>query len=190
MIIIGDVHGKFDQYRQIVEAHSDSESIQVGDFGIGFGVEAPVSPASHKFIRGNHDDPDAARAHKNYLGEWGMTASGVFYIGGAKSIDRDGRLPGSTWWCGEELGWEELRTAIDAFARWKPRYVVSHAAPVSIAQRITHGTHRSTTEDALEEMFSKHSPRLWVFGHYHRPESIEQKGTRFVCLNELQTLEL
>jgi hypothetical protein len=42
----------------------------------------------------------------------------------------------------------------------------------------------------LEELFNIHKPELWVFGHYHVSRTVEEQGTRFVCLNELETLDV
>ena len=58
LLIIGDVHGKFGQYEDIIENYS-GRSIQVGDFGFKLPHEwhlENVNPFMHKINFGNHDD--------------------------------------------------------------------------------------------------------------------------------------
>jgi Icc-related predicted phosphoesterase len=42
----------------------------------------------------------------------------------------------------------------------------------------------------LHMMFQEHQPKLWVFGHHHQSKDVQINGTRFVCLNELETMTL
>ena len=76
---IGDVHGKYDRYKKIMKSCTDS--IQVGDMGVGFrqyigheiGKMYPNPPydrmveGNHKFIRGNHDNPATCRSHTQWI---------------------------------------------------------------------------------------------------------------------------
>lgn len=45
MILIGDVHGKYGQYLNIIKNHE--ESIQLGDFGFGLKFKFPDSGVSY-----------------------------------------------------------------------------------------------------------------------------------------------
>lgn len=40
----------------------------------------------------------------------------------------------------------------------------------------------------LQKMLEIHAPKVWVFGHYHKDWQSNIEGTKFVCLNELCTL--
>lgn len=64
---IGDVHGKFNKYIDILKNNNYNISIQVGDFGIGFAdIEYPTELGSNNFfIRGNHDNPHVCKNHPN-----------------------------------------------------------------------------------------------------------------------------
>jgi len=66
---IGDVHGKYQQYKKLIR--SSPSTIQVGDMGIGFRRwphgEFQTNPpydlmveTNARFIRGNHDNPMSA----------------------------------------------------------------------------------------------------------------------------------
>ena len=78
MIVIGDIHGKTKTYQKWIRDNLDPGqfSVQIGDMGLGFvgvGLPAPgMSPLdlNHKFFRGNHDNPQKCRAHRNYLGDY------------------------------------------------------------------------------------------------------------------------
>ena len=72
--------------------------------GLGFsGVYLPHDEVmNHKFIRGNHDDPQACREHPYWIKD-GLIENDIMYIGGAWSIDREYRTEGVSWWRDEEL---------------------------------------------------------------------------------------
>lgn len=94
MFLIGDVHGKFDRYGEILTGLPCS--IQLGDMGIGFGLDdlfPKADPTKHRFLRGNHDNPELCRRHPNYLGDFGFEF-GIFFISGAFSVDRHLRTMG------------------------------------------------------------------------------------------------
>src|SRR5260370_16253241 len=72
---IGDTHAKFPLYRAIATAPVETDdptnkifapSIQVGDFGMGFRT-APILAPDHRFIRGNHDNPQLCAEHPNWI---------------------------------------------------------------------------------------------------------------------------
>ena len=99
MIVIGDIHGKVDRYLKLLARHRNEPSVQLGDFGIGFPGDEPLPPLPGNawFIRGNHDNPEAARSHSNYLGDYGSrTIDGIriFFLSGAlvvRSVASDRR---------------------------------------------------------------------------------------------------
>jgi predicted phosphodiesterase len=189
MIMIGDVHGKIDQYRQLIQ--NVDYSIQVGDMGVGF-VDVPIMQPQHRFLRGNHDNPDLCRQHPNYLGEWGyLPLPKLFYVSGAYSIDRDMRIAGINWWADEELSQEELGKALTEYALVKPEIVISHDCPVSLIQTMLRNIVTypigSRTGHTLQAMLDVHRPDAWIFGHHHVNVIQKIKNTEFVCLAELGT---
>lgn len=202
---IGDVHGKTDQYqKKLRQKFAGQRTIQIGDMGIGFagtpGLHKDImTSGDHRWIRGNHDDPDKCRQTIGYLGDWGyLEEDKLFFLGGAYSIDYAWRVPGKSWWAGEENSYPELAKAIDLYIEKKPEIVVSHDCPSRISeymlQVVIPGFRSekleckgSRTAVALQQMLDVHQPKEWVFGHYHISTSFHWRGTKFTCVGELDT---
>lgn len=191
ILFIGDVHAKFKELDYLLQNHTDRDFVvQVGDLGIGFhGISYPesVSP-DFNFIRGNHDNPDVCRRHREHLGDFGfMSDISLFYLAGAYSIDKAIRTEGSDWWRDEELNMEQLQEAIDLYEKEKPRIMVTHDCPNSIT-RLLHGENRfsNNTGQALEICFKIHKPQIWIHGHHHISHKTNIDGTLFIGLSELE----
>lgn len=218
-VVCGDVHGKTERFMRIVNQAEAAglAVIQVGDMGLGFrGTLLPHLGKQHGFIRGNHDGPDECRMHPNYMGDYGFDlARNLFWLAGAYSIDyewRQNRERGGgdkVWWDDEELSQDKLDKAFDLYSQSKPRVVVSHECPASVAKEMIGpllitpsyghadtyysaklGCTGSRTARMLEQMFERHQPEAWIFGHYHMDWEKQINGTRFVCRAELSTIEI
>lgn len=204
--LVGDIHGKVKEFLQIVE-EAKNPVVQLGDFGFGFISPTPKLPKNAFFIRGNHDSPVPARRAQGYLGDYGTVVfdkelppkKKVFFLSGAFSIDREWRVEDESWWADEELSYPELADAINLYELIKPDIVLTHEAPSCAVKTILDmfklrdykiGCAFSRTSVALQQMLEVHKPALWVFGHYHLPGDFNLFGTRFVCLPELQTMEI
>jgi hypothetical protein len=199
--LIGDVHGNIIPYLNMLERRGEGlPSIQLGDMGVGFsGVNLPTRKID-KFLRGNHDDPAACRKHPNYLGEFGVTEDGIFFISGAFSIDYMSRIPGVSWWEEEQLSeaqWDELKTL---YEKTKPEFVVSHECPATVnhalLERFAITTQngyydwkkdcaQSSTCAHMQELLAIHQPNRWAFGHYHVPWFKQVGNTKFFCIGEM-----
>lgn len=205
MRIIGDIHGHIEEYLEIIK--DVDRSFQVGDLGLGFaGIVLPELSKRHRFIRGNHDNPAICQTHPNYAGEYGYDKdANLFYIGGAASIDKNPRIlyelqtGRRIWWEDEELSDEQFQAASEAYVKAKPYTVISHDCPRSASLRIltkiainwNPATDQpSRTSAALQKMFEAHQPKLWVFGHYHFDFDFEFAGTRFVCIDTQNYLDI
>jgi calcineurin-like phosphoesterase family protein len=209
---IGDVHGKFGRYSTILK-NTDCPTIQVGDMGVGFYRQIPgdlterpdanppydrMVSGGHRFIRGNHDNPGVCRKHTQWIPDGHVETIGsstVMFIGGAWSIDFAFRTEGLSFWRDEELSTVELDTACRKYQEVKPDVVVTHDAPQSVVRELfISGTHKplyaSRTGGWLDVMFGLHKPKLWVFGHWHVSAGRDVLGCRFVCLSELETLDV
>ena len=194
--LIGDVHGKFMGYNNLVQ---DSESsIQVGDMGVGFNsredeyLKGMILSQRHRFIRGNHDDPAKCKGFRSCI-EDGSYEDGVFYVGGAWSIDRAYRTEGVSWWRDEELSYADLSSLVDKHIEKEPSIIISHTAPIEVPMRMGFNivnSEGSRTEKALSSMLHFHTPKLWVFGHWHQSFDEVINGCRFICLNELEHIDL
>lgn len=203
LLIVGDVHGKYHQLKPILESTED-DVLCVGDVGVGFpSIGArPLFRKNFQFIRGNHDKPEDCRNHPQYLGDFGVY-QGIFFLGGAKSVDAHHRREGIDWWRDEHLSEPELRAAVEQYAAVKPEIVISHDCPWEIAWDICRAVQTAipwtrefgdprpyATTLAMDEMLKIHRPKLWCYGHWHLSHRIEKDGTRFICLDELETLDL
>ena len=211
MRIIGDIHGKIVPYLDLLVGVE--ESIQIGDFGMGFlspyqqsRVDEIHASGKHKFIRGNHDDPARCRASKSWIEDGHHDAeNSMMLIGGAWSIDGDyrreyDRKKGTTsWWPDEQLTVTELAQIKADYIRHKPRIMITHDAPMQAAKEMFFDDKyknmcwpqtSTDTAEALQEMFYEHQPELWIFGHWHFDEQRTINGTRFINLNELSYIDI
>ena len=202
-VFIGDVHGKYRQYERLIERYPDT--IQVGDMGVGFKryvyhddedryfpnpPHAKMVQHNARFIRGNHDNPGICKEQSQWI-EDGHVEDGMMFIGGAVSIDRLYRREGYSWWDNEELSYDELDTLVLRYQLERPRIMVTHECPEYVANYMTDKIDvPSRTRQAFDSMHYHHQPELWVFGHWHQSFDQVLEGTRFVCLNELETREL
>jgi len=205
--LVGDIHGQFDLLLKIIRAHKGI-TIQLGDLGIGF-IHKYVNPMffidkdapymlskltnfeydRRKFIyiKGNHDNPEICRAHKNYLGEYGVFKD-IFYISGAWSIDRNTRTEGVDWWPDEELSMKQCYKAFDMYKETKPEIVISHDCPSLILNRLHVHVIETRTGQLLNSMLSEHKPKHWYFAHHHMYFEETLADVHFKCLNCNETV--
>jgi predicted phosphodiesterase len=193
---IGDAHGKYDRYLEIAGSHK--QTIQIGDLGFRYGCLENLDPDSHKIVGGNHDNYDKIVDYPHYLGDCGFHTLGgteFFFLRGAYSVDRDQRTIGVDWWSQEEIPIERFMEIRGEYRERKPRIVITHTcpeimAPAFLGPRKAHRVHVTKTGFMLDELFNAHQPELWVFGHFHVSRTVGERGTRFVCLDELETLDI
>lgn len=209
---IGDCHARFAQYKKIIA--DAPASIQVGDMGCGFykwdhhegrKVMTTNPPYDHmvkhnaRFIRGNHDNPEVCKNHTQWIPDGTIEiVNGVkiMYIGGALSVDRIWRTEGYDYWIDEELSQSKLQEFIDLYSVEKPDIMVSHDIPESSAIEMERISGRrkldinSITRVAFQEMLNRFSPKVWIVGHWHQSNDFIINGTNFICLNELEYLDI
>ena len=203
LVVLGDVHGKFDQAIDICKQFPDKIIISVGDIGIGFrGYPTPPLPDNFKFIRGNHDNPEIIKNHPHFIKDFGMW-NDIFVLGGAKSVDQEWRTPMINWWPDEQLNLSERETAYEEYAINRPNIVVCHEAPyclhkIGVAASITHnknnegfgGPTPNDTANLLDRMLQTHMPKLLIHGHWHNPLIYKQWGCVFISLGELEHIDI
>ncbi len=209
MLIVGDVHGKVNQFLDIVADYRSKSSeliIQLGD--LGFQKQwnevrqycLDNGEYNLRIIPGNHDDYHRYNARsKGYVWTnvnpilvndiWKDTPD-FFGLQGANSIDKHLRTEGRDWFPNEEMSYTELGSAIDWYIEQKPKYMFSHTCPSSVKKQLFGYDESSRTEQALQVMFELHQPEYHFFGHFHSHRDEVINGTRFICLAELQTYEL
>ncbi len=100
----------------------------------------------------------------------------VLAMGGAASNDIELRRVGVNWWPQEVPGDREMvhcRAVLDR-AGWSVDYVVTHEAPVAIAEGLCREHGREFVNNRLQRFLGELDARLqfrsWFFGHYHGDE--------------------
>lgn len=192
--VIGDAHGQYDRYVNM--ARKRDYTVQIGDLGFKYGCLDSLDPERHKVVGGNHDNYSIIANWPHYLGDYGMASLGgvdFFFYRGAYSIDRQYRTIGVDWWEGEQLKIEDFMKAREVYREAKPEIVLTHDCPESIGMMLLPpGAHvyQNTTSWALQELFNIHQPKTWVHGHWHLSRRISHGGTEFICLDELETLDV
>jgi len=202
MLFVGDVHGKFDAFESLLYKHLDNKPVfQLGDMGIGFtnwndGLYSRIVP-NHRFIRGNHDDPEKCEKEYNYLGDFGfLKEHNLFYISGAHSIDKHLRTEGRDWWPGEVFNYTQQEECVKLYTEAKPKIVMSHECPNDCVQYVAkYGSSKNNNDSMkmmLNHMLSIHEPEHWIFGHYHITLHFELPdcSTNFHAVDELDTFSL
>jgi len=194
MRFIGDVHGNLRAY--LFLTMGAKESIQVGDFGMGFIKPDELKDwntshdhENHRFIRGNHDHLLTCLDYKSYIPDGHVeerNGKKWMYMGGAFSVDRNARVLGVSWWEDEELSVSEWEYLIDEYEKEKPDVVITHDCPRSVSDELFRPRYRisSSTSNALEIMRTIHEPQDWIFGHWHPPFTIQTKvgNTLYHCV--------
>lgn len=204
MLLVGDVHSLFYDYKRKVQNSGVKTSLQLGDFGLGFPngldhVDMSDVEGIHLFIRGNHDNPSVCRVDKCYAGDYGVLEGSfidgffdkLFFISGAWSIDREWRIENVSWWSDEQLSYEELSKAIDKYEDVKPEIICAHECPTFVLHRLYSSNFiPSRTSQALEQMINIHKPSYFFFAHHHFSWRKEINGCWYICLDELETLDI
>lgn len=207
--LIGDVHGKFDRYKDVIRGVENS--VQVGDMGVGFfrydrfnermipmanpPRDTMLREGNHRYIRGNHDNPEVCMQQDLWIPD-GTVEDNVMFVGSATSIDKMYRTENFDWWAGEELSHQDLLIVYDEYMKARPEIMVTHECPDIVADQMMKAFNRTKFSDvsnirkAFEYMWQEHKPKLWVFGHWHVDVDFEMLGTRFICLNELNHIDL
>ena len=207
MLIVGDVHGKINQFLDIIADYRKTSSdliIQLGDLGFQKQWDEVIqycldtNETNLRIIPGNHDDYNRYfQVVVNYT--WARVApllvddiwieSDYFGVQGANSIDKHLRAEGRDWFSNEEMSYTQLGKAVDMYIESKPRIMFSHTCPSSVKKQLFGYNESSRTEQALQVMFELHQPEIHFFGHFHSFRDEVINSTRFICLAELQTYE-
>lgn len=188
--LCSDTHYEIRRFKQIVE--ENEFVIQLGDMMLGMGINLDALPKrdNYLYLAGNHANPNVVKTHKNYIGRYGYIKEfDTFYIDGALSPDYFRRKINKNWWPNEQLSHQEFAKAINLYKSTKPKYVIAHDCPFSVAQKFGHGN-SSITQNTLEIMTYLHKPSVFYHGHYHVEKKIRFNGILFKCLPFLGTCEL
>ena len=201
--LIGDIHGQMSEYMVYGIDNFEGPTIQIGDFGIGFGqsdywherINTHMSDGTHRFIRGNHDNPAKCKEMVGWIPD-GRVENDVMFIGGAWSIDNPDAPPGwykriaeYDWWDDEQCSDEQFEQMLDVYSAVKPRVMITHDCPHTIAGHMFWDTgflngprYPTRTGDFLQKLFEIHQPDEWYFGHWHKSMQYKHGRTMFQCI--------
>lgn len=196
MLIIGDVHGKIDQYKQIIEKEKAKESVQLGDFGFraahDWFLENMVD-GDHKILFGNHDYYPYLHKSHSVCGTCRYNNNkDIFFVRGASSVDYKGRLIGCTIFENEEISYSQFEQVLRFYEQVRPTTVITHDCPhFLLSPFFAHSRCFITkTGQLLDALYNAHQPDMWIFGHHHRSKEIRVEKTVFRCLNELEYIHI
>lgn len=192
MLVIGDVHGKINEYKTIIDREKAKKSVQLGDFGFKSQHDwflENVDCDNNKILFGNHDYyPYLDKPHSMCSTSCNDSENGIYYIRGAYSIDWKARTFGVDWFHNEEVSYRECEVVIEHCYKSRPNIIISHDCPHSIAHLLfaLPTEIHTRTGHMLDMIFQYWQPELWIFGHYHRSLTKRIGKTVFHCLNELE----
>ena len=156
-------------------------------------------------IRGNHDDPECFKQTNNPFdfsnitllqdyAELNLLSKSILLVGGAVSIDRRFRTEGKSWWSDEDFNLK-----LEYEFPYKDRQydlVVTHTRPGVCGafkgfDNIKNYCDQDPDliDDLIEEsqklnnLYDLTKPKDWIFGHFHKSETIQYEDTKFRCLD-------
>lgn len=164
MRITADIHGKVDQFIEIVES-TDDHVIQIGDFGFEQAyVKANwynINKNKFNAFGGNHECYSKINDYNFFLGDYGLRNIKdfeFFFIRGGYSIDKDYRVKYDkelhkklieeklynlidkdghySWFPQEELTDDQFEECITQYKKCKPDIVLAHECPTSVSKLI------------------------------------------------------
>ena len=210
--LIGDIHGLVDDYKAYSIGDFKGPTIQLGDFGVGFGqsdfwhesINEFHTQGEHRFIRGNHDNPTVCREQMVGCINDGNIEDDVMFIGGAWSIDNPvaplgwyRRTVGVDWWIDEECSDDRFAQMLEAYEFHRPRVMITHDCPGRASYEMFWGSgmlrgpvYPNRTAEWFDRFYEVHQPEFWFFGHWHNTMMYKRGATTFVCLDELDTIDV
>ena len=218
IVFVGDVHGRFDLLRSLIDKTKCTAVVVAGDFGfwlnyayhkyeheLGDPFKVPVY-----FVDGNHEHHDMLTDLVDMHGVHSPIDVGnnAFYIprgcvfelggyricgaGGAFSIDYMLRVPHRSWFEQEQFTTDDLKK----FDRNQHvDIVVSHTCPFAIFDQLVDSlpmyidNDQFASEKALDSVLTMYKPNLWIFGHWHHQGTYKHENTTFHLLNMLRDHE-
>jgi hypothetical protein len=188
----------------------DDYVVVLGDFGIPWNNNGSdkywlewlnQAPWTTLFIDGNHENFNllnqypveewkGGKIHKIKNSIYHLIRGEVFTIdgetilaaGGAQSIDKESRIPYSTWWPEENWTAEDCTKIYDASLNHSIDYVFAHTASTNIIDRFYEDTqlyrYNCDVSNIMEQMKIPFNKK-WYFGHMHMDRMFDGK---YVCL--------
>lgn len=104
-----------------------------------------------------------------------------FTFGGGKSVDKQRRVEGISWWQEEIPSSAEFQQGLHTLeeVNWKVDYVLTHTAPSGVIGKIAPYIGKDILNDYLEVIDEQLTYKHWYFGHYHVEKDLDDKHTLF-----------
>jgi len=204
IIVVGDVHARWQHLNRLIRSESPDIILQVGDFGIW--NDRPIDVKNERgtkiyFCDGNHEDYNILRMFNEDMNE---IAPGIFYMrrgstltlpdgrnvlfmGGAQStIISPGQITGF-----DLFPKDEIISSGDLDRCPNPKemtidIVISHTCPhhaLGEMQKYDMNKKRDCCPIALWQIMDTFNPKLWYFGHWHHFKQGEAAGCKWTALN-------
>lgn len=160
--------------------------------------ELKLQGAEVMFVDGNHEDHISLKSlvdgrveegvrHRR-RGETEVLPDGrtVMFFGGAMSVDKDSRTEGHTVFAELETpSWKDVDNAMSFSGRVD--VLISHTCPRSVIDYLRGPETdprkvNDPTTFALQMLFEKFRPKLWIFGHWHFSTKFVSDGCEFESL--------
>lgn len=201
VIITGDLHGAFPRLNNLINKKKDNLDLVIccGDFGYWPNHGYDLSNIKNHGIPvlwcdGNHEDHWALRDRttdelapnvfymprgSTYKLEDGRT---IMFMGGADSIDKDGRTFGIDWFEEEIITQRDIKNLPEI----KVDIFISHTCPVElypIMVQYYDGKQMEPSNYALSYIWHRYKPALWIFGHWHHYKEGNLDNTKWYGLS-------
>lgn len=103
----------------------------------------------------------------------------ILTIGGARSIDKDRRIPGISWWKDEEIKYDEQNKTLDNLNNhnWKVDYVLTHTLPTQIIEKYIDFSEKEDTNTRFFDhlLQEKLTFKKWFCGHFHMDKIFDDR---------------
>lgn len=212
VLVVGDVHGRFDKLNQIINKKKPDMVLTTGDIAYywpNINNIGKIKPGNTKvyLIPGNHSDWDAFEEYVGRNKEFPIEVEKnifqcpigssieinnkkIVFIGGADSIDKKWRILGISWWAQEILNQYDLDYILQN--NKSADIILSHTCPkefdVESVLRGMDGRYMKCTDPSryvLSKVLEELKPNKWFFGHWHLHTKGTYKNTEWMCLDAI-----
>ncbi|NCD12782.1 MAG: metallophosphoesterase [Epsilonproteobacteria bacterium] len=116
-----------------------------------------------------------------------INGKNILFFGGASSIDKEMRIPGDSWWPGENISQRDMASLPDM----EIHTVVSHTCPSKFTKFFNKRNFQHDSNAlALNQIFDLYKPHRWYFGHYHLFDLSSCGQCNFTCLSNIEGEEI
>jgi Icc-related predicted phosphoesterase len=207
ILVLGDVHGRFESLNRLINEKKPDIILQVGDFGywpakINF-KKINNEKCKIYWCDGNHENHHKLMKIVDAVGERKpieiindvyycprgsiLTLPDnrkVLFIGGAMSVDKILRTEGYNWFPEEEISEDDIKSLPDNV---NIDIVISHTTPFKFIDKTNKRWSKIAGLDVsckkLDKVYDIYKPGLWYSGHWHIYKKGHYNGCEWTILN-------